>query len=87
MAIQAEVSAAVAWVSVRSLLEGSRESTRGLGEVAERLRELVVAATVQHRASAVKHLPELGPAIADALRLRSGRGLSSVYRVRARRLH
>ncbi len=75
------------WVSVRSRLDGSRESTRGLGEVAERLRELVVATTVEHRASAVKHLPELGAAIANALRLRFGRGLSSVCRVWARRLH
>jgi hypothetical protein len=77
----------MAWVSVRSLLDGSRESTRGLGEVAERFRELVVATTVQHRASAVKHLPELGPAIAGALRLRFGRWLVSVCRVGARRLH
>ena len=87
MALEAEVSAAMAWVSVRSLLDGSRESTRGLGEVAERLRELVVTATVQHRPSAVKHLPELGSAIAGALRLCFGRGLSSVCRVGARRLH
>jgi hypothetical protein len=47
----------------------------------------VVAATVEHGAGAVKHLPELGPAIANALRLRIGRGLSSVCRVGARRLH
>src|ERR1035441_5483099 len=47
-----KVSAAMAWVSVRSLLDGSRESTRGLGEGAERLRELVVAATVQGGAAA-----------------------------------